>query len=141
MTPDQTAKTVTKFLWQGYISIFRALAKLLSDWGTNFQSNVIKELSELMGIRKVVISVYHDQTNRQVDWAHWMLMHITGKLSKDQKADWPKHLPELVYAYNSMRLAITRYRPYYLMFGHQLCLPVNVYFPMIRGMEKHWCVV
>ena len=31
VTPDQMAKTVAKFLWQGYISIFRALAKLLSD--------------------------------------------------------------------------------------------------------------
>ena len=31
MTPNQTAKTVAKFLWQGYISIFGALAKLLSN--------------------------------------------------------------------------------------------------------------
>ena len=31
VTPDQTAKIVAKFLWQGYISIFRALAKLLSN--------------------------------------------------------------------------------------------------------------
>ena len=31
MTPDQTAKAVAKFLWQGYISIFGAPAKLLSD--------------------------------------------------------------------------------------------------------------
>ena len=31
VTPDQTAKTVVKFLWQGYISIFGALANLLSD--------------------------------------------------------------------------------------------------------------
>ena len=31
VTPDQTAKTVAKYLWQGYISIFRALAKLLSN--------------------------------------------------------------------------------------------------------------
>ena len=30
MTPDQTAKSVAKFLWQGYILIFGALAKLLS---------------------------------------------------------------------------------------------------------------
>ena len=33
MTPNQTVKTVAKFLWQGYISIFGAPAKLLSDWG------------------------------------------------------------------------------------------------------------
>ena len=31
VTPNQTAKTVAKFLWQGYISIFRTPAKLLSD--------------------------------------------------------------------------------------------------------------
>ena len=36
MTPDQTVKTIARFLWQGYISIFRALAKLLSVQGTNF---------------------------------------------------------------------------------------------------------
>ena len=28
VTPNQTAKTVAKFLWQGYILIFGALAKL-----------------------------------------------------------------------------------------------------------------
>ena len=31
VTPDQTAKTVDKFLWQGYILIFGAVARLLSD--------------------------------------------------------------------------------------------------------------
>ena len=31
MTPNQTVKTVAKFLWQGFILIFRAPAKLLSD--------------------------------------------------------------------------------------------------------------
>ena len=63
MTPIQTAKNASMFLWQGYISIFRALAKLLSDWGTNFESNIIKELCELMGIQKVRTSPYCTQTN------------------------------------------------------------------------------
>ena len=100
-------KTVAKFLWQGYISIFGALAKLLSDWGANFESNIISELYELMGIQKARTLPYHPQTNGQVEDAHQMLMWMIGKLSKYQKADWPKQLPELVYAYDSMRLAIT----------------------------------
>ena len=41
VTPDEMAKTVTKFLLQWYISIFIALAKLLSDWGDNFEGNII----------------------------------------------------------------------------------------------------
>ena len=41
VTPDQTAKTVAKFLYGGYISIFVALARLLSDRGTSFTSSII----------------------------------------------------------------------------------------------------
>ena len=44
VTPDQTTKTVTKFLYQGYISIFGAPARLLSDWGANFMSNFIDDM-------------------------------------------------------------------------------------------------
>ena len=36
------AKSVAKFLCQGYTLIFRALAMLLSDWGATFESNIMQ---------------------------------------------------------------------------------------------------
>ena len=51
VTPDQTAKTVVKFLYGGYISIFGALARLLSDRGTSFTSSAIEELCKILGIQ------------------------------------------------------------------------------------------
>ena len=99
VTPDQTVKTVAKFLWQDYISIPSAPAKLLSDSGANFKSNVIRGLCELVGIQKVWTLPYHAQTSGQVEQAHQMLMHMKGKLGRDQKVDRLKHLPILVYAY------------------------------------------
>ena len=51
VTPDQTAKTITKFLYGGYISIFGALARILSDRGASFTSNVIEELCKILGIK------------------------------------------------------------------------------------------
>ena len=137
VSPNQTAKTVAKFLWQDYVLIFGVLAKLLSDGGSNFESNIIRELCKLMSIQKVRTSPYHAQTNVQVEQAHQMLMCMIGKLSKDCKVDWPKHLPKLVHAYNSMRLVITRYSSHYLMFGCQPHLPINFYFPTISGTQKH----
>ena len=51
VTPDQTVKTLTKFLYGGYISIFGALAWLPSDRGTSFTSSIIQELCKILGIQ------------------------------------------------------------------------------------------
>ena len=51
MTPDQTVKTIAKFLCGGYISIFGAPARLLGDRGASFTSNVIEELCKILGIK------------------------------------------------------------------------------------------
>ena len=135
VTPNQMAKTVAKFLLQGYILIFRAPVKLLSNWGASFESNIIRELCELIGIQKVRTSSYHVQANGQVEWAHQTLMHMIGKLSKDWMADWLRHLSKSVYAYSFMRAAIARYSSHYLMFGCWPHLPINFYLPTIRDMK------
>ena len=51
VTPDQTAKTIAKFLYGGYISIFRAPARLLSDRGTTFITSIIEELCKILGVK------------------------------------------------------------------------------------------
>ena len=51
VTPDQTAKTMTKFLYGGFISIFGAPARLLSDRHTSFTSSIIEELCKILGIQ------------------------------------------------------------------------------------------
>ena len=51
VTPEQTVRTIAKFLYGGYISIFGALARLLSDRGTSFTSSIIGELCKILGIQ------------------------------------------------------------------------------------------
>ena len=51
VTPDQTAKTFAKFLYGGYISIFGAPARLLSDRGTRSTSSIIEELCKILGLQ------------------------------------------------------------------------------------------
>ena len=70
VTPDQTEKTITKFLYGGYISIFGALARLLSDRGTSFTSSIIEELCKILGIKQLQTMPYHPQTNRLVERSH-----------------------------------------------------------------------
>ena len=70
VTPDQTANTITKFLYWGYISVFRAPARLLSYRGANFMSRVIKEMCKILGIKKLWTMPCHPQTNGLVERLH-----------------------------------------------------------------------
>ena len=51
VTPDQTAKTIARFLYGGHISIFGAPARLMSDRGASFTSSVIEEMCKILGIK------------------------------------------------------------------------------------------
>ena len=117
VTPDQTTKTVAKFLYQGYISIFGAPARLLSDRGANFMSSMIDEMCKILGMKKLCTTPYHPQTNRLVEQLHKTIMQMIRKLREDKKADWPSHLAEIVHAYNATCSAVTGYSLHYLMFG------------------------
>ena len=115
--PNQTAKTIAKFLYQGYISIFGAPARLLSDRGVNFMSSVIDEMCKILGMKKLWTIPYHPQTNGLVERLHQAIMQMIGKLGEDKKADWPSHLAEILHAYNATHSAVTGYSLHYLMFG------------------------
>ena len=117
VTPDQTGKNIAKFLYQGNISIFRALARVLSDWGANFMSSVINEMCKILGVKKFQTMLYHPQNNGLVERLHQTIMRMIRKLGKDKKANWLGHLVQIVHAYNAIFSAMTRYSSHYLMFG------------------------
>ena len=135
VTPDQTAKALAKFLYGGYISIFRALARLLSDRGTSFTSSIIEELCKILGIKWLQTMSYHPQMNRLVERSHQTIMHIIRKLEEDKKANWPSHLAEIAHTYNATWSTVTRYSPHYQMFRQWPRLPVTFVFPTV-GSNK-----
>ena len=46
VTPDQTAKTTARYLWEEFFSIFSPPARLISDQGRNFTSKIVTELCD-----------------------------------------------------------------------------------------------
>ena len=129
---DQTARTATKTLRNGYFGLFCAPAYLISDQGKAFMGHIITHLCELYGVQKLRTSPYHAQTNGQVECMNQMIIHMIGKLEEDKKACWSKHLPELLLAYNTTCSAVTGYSPYYLLFGRRPRIPVDYLFPTLH---------
>ena len=80
VTKDQKASTVTKCLYEGFISIFGALKKLTTDQGKTFKSEVVTNLCTQFGVRKTTTMPYHPQGNGQVERTHQALGNMIGKL-------------------------------------------------------------
>ena len=110
VTPNQTTRTITKFLYQGYISIFGALATLLSDCSVNIMSSIIGEMCILLSM-KLQTMPYHPQTKwvgREVS----SLIKLSSRLLeswRSKKSDWLSHLAEIVHTYNAAHSTVTGY--------------------------------
>ena len=91
---DQKAKIIAHILYEQFISVFGAPAKLLSDHGANFTSTLVEELCSAFGIQKSRTTAYHTQCNGKVERFHQTLFRMIGKLAVDKKAQWEQHLPE-----------------------------------------------
>ncbi len=101
--------------------------KLHSDQGPDFESKSIKELCEILGIKKVRTTPYHPRGN-PVEHFNRTLLGMLGTLKAQEKAHWKDFVKPLVHAYNCTKHETTGYTPYKLMFERQPRLPVDLIF-------------
>ena len=76
--------------------------QLLSDRGTNFLSELIKGVCDILGVKKINTSGYHPQTDGLVEKFNSTLVNMIAKCCETKKRDWDDHLPYLLYAYRTM---------------------------------------
>ena len=100
--------------------------------GKAFMGHIITHICDLYGVQKLRTSLYHAQTNGQVERMNQTIIRMISKLEEDRKACWSEHLLELLLVYNATHSAVTRYSPYYLLFGRRPRIPVNYLFPTLH---------
>lgn len=126
-TSNQRASTVAKVLLEKFFVHYGLPARIHSDQGWDFESRLIKDLLSMLGIRKSRPTPYHPQGDPQPERFNRTLLSMLGTLDPKHKQRWSQHLSFMVHAYNSTRNEATGYLPYYLMFGREARLPVDIY--------------
>lgn len=139
-TRNQTAKTTADVLYNEFIVKYGIPTRLHSDQGANFESELIKQLCDLMGIKKSRTTPYHASGNGMTERFNRTLISMIGTLEPEKKKNWKQFIPSLVHAYNCIRHESTGYSPYSLLFGREPKLPVDMAFGIKneRGEDKSY---
>ena len=135
-TRNQTAKTTADALYKEFIVRHGIPARLHADQGANFESQLIKELCEIMGIKKSRTTPYHAAGNGMTERFNRTLISMLATLEEDKKRNWKQFVAPLVHAYNCIKHESTGYSPFHLLFGREPRLPVDVAFYLNRDKEN-----
>ncbi|GFX65422.1 hypothetical protein TNCV_399731 [Trichonephila clavipes] len=89
-TPDMTAETTARALMHGWISRFGCPTTITTDRGTNFESNLFRELTRMLGCNRIHSTSYHPQANGIIERLH---RHLKGALKANNHIQWTELLP------------------------------------------------
>jgi transposase InsO family protein len=132
-TRNQTAKTTADTFFHNFVIPYVLPKKIHSEQGANFMSNLLHDLCSLRGISKSRTTPYYPIGNGITERFNRTLISMLGTLQSDQKANWKVHIGPLVHAYNSTKHETTGFSPFYLMFGREPNLPIDLVFGLGNG--------
>ncbi|GBC49115.1 putative integrase core domain protein [Rhizophagus irregularis DAOM 181602=DAOM 197198] len=115
---EATAKEVSKFIYEDIICRHGCPMKILSDRGSHFNNEMIKELMEKFKIKWNFSTSYHPETNGLVERFNQTLGQALAKLST--KDDWDQRIAPILFAYRNKKHSSTRIRPFYLTYGRNV---------------------
>ena len=136
VTHNQKAKTVAETLWEKYLSQYGWPEKILTDQGGSFEAELFEELCKETKITKIRTCPYRPQGNGQVERFNKTLLNMIGTLNPEEKVDWIGKIQALTYAYNCTNSQTTGYSPFFLFFGREPRIPIDVEFGLPENREQ-----
>ena len=139
--PNQEAITVARKLTDQMFCRFSPPDQLHSDQGKQFESELLKDICNIFRIKKTRTTPHHPQCDGQVERFNRTLLHMLSTTVKEHPFDWEDQLPKVCMAYNTSVHSSTGHTPYFLMFGRQPRLPIDLVYPINRSIPtsvKHY---
>ena len=126
--PNQEAATVAKKLTDEFFFHYSPPEQLHSDQGKQFESQLLSEVCKLLGITKSRTTAYHPQSDGLVERYNRTLLAMLSTAATERPFDWEDHLRRLCMAFNTSVQSTTGHTPFYLMFGRQARMPIDIMY-------------
>ena len=139
VTEQQTAKTVADVMINQFFANYGWPDKILTDRGTSFENLLFQEICDQAKVKKLRTTAYHPQTNGQCERFNKTLIRMIGTLPVSHKQNWQEWIPTLVHAYNCSTSSVTGFSPYFLIYGRQPKLPIDIEYGVTLDESYNDC--
>ena len=125
-TTNKSAKTAAEKLFNDFVLKFGTPNRILHDQGKEFENKLFHELEKYFGIKRCRTTPYHPMCNSMVERLNSAVIQMLRILSEKLKYKWKDSLNKLMHTYNCTKHSITGYSPYFLLFGRNPKLPIDI---------------
>ena len=72
--------------------------EMLTDCGSQFTSEIMKEVARLLSLQQLTTLAFHALCNGLVERSHATLKQMLGRMCAERPKDWDRYLPALLFA-------------------------------------------
>lgn len=121
------ASTIQSFIENRLVLKHGCPLSIITDRGTQMIAKSTQKYLEHRGIRHSPTTTYHPAANGLVERANQTIKQMIRLLTASGDK-WPDTLPYIVFCYNTGYQDSTRYSPFYLVYGRDAVLPLDVVY-------------
>ena len=77
--------------------------EMLTDCGSQFNAEVMKEISRLLSLQQLTTTPYHPMCNGLVECFHATMKQMLRKMCAERLRDWDKYILALLFAFPKNR--------------------------------------
>ena len=100
--------------------------EMLTDQGSQFTSELMKEVSRLLSFKRITTTPYHPMCNGLVEKFNGTLKQMLKRMCAERPKDWDKYLNALLFAYREVPHESLGFSPFECLYGRSVRGPMMI---------------
>ena len=100
--------------------------EMLTDCGSQFTSEIMKQVARLLSLQQLTTSAFHAQCNGLVERSHATLKQMLRGMCAERPKDWDRYLTALLFAVREVPQESLGFSPFELLYGRNVRGPMAI---------------